>query len=81
MITQKNILVHEGVGQLLIDELGQRVELDYNHKALEEKEDVEEYNANPANSKEKIAAEILIVKYLTYEVITNCSEVQKYFQE
>lgn len=81
MITQKNILVHEGVGQLLIDELGQRVELDYNHKALEEKGDVEEYIAIPAISKEKIAAEILIVKYLTYEVITNCSEVQKYFQE
>ena len=81
MITQKNILVHEGVGQLLIDELGQRVELDYNPKALEEKGDVEEYIAIPAISKEKIAAEILIVKYLTYEVITNCSEVQKYFQE
>ena len=81
MITQKNILVHEGVGQLLIDDLGQRVELDYNHKALEEKGDVEEYIAIPAISKEKIAAEILIVKYLTYEVITNCSEVQKYFQE
>ena len=81
MITQKNILVHEGVGQLLIDELGQRVELDYNHKALEENGDVEEYIAIPAISKEKIAAEILIVKYLTYEVITNCSEVQKYFQE
>ena len=81
MITQKNILVHEVVGQLLIDELGQRVELDYNHKALEEKGDVEEYIAIPAISKEKLAAEILIVKYLTYEVITNCSEVQKYFQE
>ena len=53
MITQKNILVHEGVGQLLTDELGQRVELDYNHKALEEKGDVEEYIAIPAISKEK----------------------------
>lgn len=39
------------------------------------KGDVEEYIAIPSISKEKIAAEIPLVKYLAYEVIKNCSEV------
>lgn len=39
------------------------------------KGDVEEYIAIPSISKEKISAEIPLVKYLAYEVIKNCSEV------
>ena len=38
------------------------------------KGDVEEYIAVPTISKEIIAAEIPLVKYLAYEVIKNCSE-------
>lgn len=38
------------------------------------KGDVEEYIANPSVSKEKIAVEIPLVKYLAYEVIKKCSE-------
>ena len=39
------------------------------------KGDVEEYIAIPSISKEKISAEIPLVKYLAYEVIRSCSEV------
>ena len=39
------------------------------------KGDVEEYIAIPSISKEKISAEIPLIKYLAYEVIKNCSEV------
>lgn len=43
--------------------------------ASKSKGDVEEYIAIPSISKEKISAEIPLVKYLAYEVIKNCSEV------
>lgn len=39
------------------------------------KGDVEEYIAIPNISRKIIAAEILLVKYLAYEVIKNCSEI------
>ena len=38
------------------------------------KGDVEEYIAIPSISKEKITAELPLVKYLAYEVIAHCSE-------
>lgn len=40
------------------------------------KGDVEEYIAIPSVSKEKISAEIPLIKYLAYEVIKSCSEAQ-----
>ena len=38
------------------------------------KGDVEEYIAIPSISKEKITAELPLVKYLAYGVIAHCSE-------
>ena len=38
------------------------------------KGDVEEYTAIPSISKEKITAELPLVKYLAYEVIAHCSK-------
>lgn len=60
----------------IISNIAKRVYV-YRCSIAHAKGDVEEYIAVPSISKEIIAAEIPLVKYLAYEVIKNCSENNK----
>lgn len=60
--------------KIIISSLVERV-YGYRCSIAHAKGDVEEYIAIPSISKEKISAEIPLIKYLAYEVIKNCSEV------
>ncbi len=62
------------VDKKIISDLVARV-YGYRCSIAHAKGDVEEYIAIPSISKEKISAEIPLVKYLAYEVIRSCSEV------
>ncbi|QNE67542.1 hypothetical protein H5V38_06365 [Fusobacterium hwasookii] len=57
----------------IITKLAERI-YGYRCSIAHAKGDVEEYIAIPSISKEKITAELPLVKYLAYEVIAHCSE-------
>ncbi len=61
------------VDSKVIDQLVERV-YSYRCSIAHSKGDVEEYIAIPSLSKEKIVNELPLLKYLAFEVISNCSE-------
>lgn len=62
----------------IISRLAERI-YGYRCSIAHAKGDVEEYTAIPTISKEKVAAELPLIKYLAYEVFIHCSEKHNNF--